>query len=302
LRAIGKALQRSSNRTDVKTFRQETKSMPKHLGTSVAALAGLGMLISCIGTAIGEEVASAWVEGHNSRARLVGGAGMAGIELQLPEGWKTYWRTPGDAGGVPPSFDWSGSSNLESAQVFYPAPKRFTDQSGDTVGYKGDVTFPVRLKPKDPAKPIDVSVTVDYGVCKDICIPAEAKLTLSVPPGAAMPEDLVEAMAKVPAPPQARRESDPVLKKTVAELSAPKPKLVIEAEFPAGTEHADAFVEGPDGLYVPLPKKVADDGKGAVTFEVDLSSDVDIAALKGKPLTVTIVSDKGQSEETFPLQ
>ena len=27
----------------------------------------------------------------------------------------------------------------------------------------------------------------------------------------------------------------------------------------------DAFVDAPDGLYVPLPKKTADDGKGAVT-------------------------------------
>ena len=276
--------------------------MHKHLEASVAALAGLGMVLLSGNLAMSEEIASAWAEGHNSRARLVGGAGMAGIELQLPEGWKTYWRTPGDAGGVPPSFDWAGSENLESAEVLYPAPKRFTDQSGDTVGYKGDVTFPVRLKPKDPAKPIDVSVTVDYGVCKDICIPAEAKLALTVPPDAAMPEDLVEAMAKIPAPPEGRRESDPVLTKTVAELSAPKPKLTIEATFPAGTEHADAFVEAPGGLYVPLPKKTADDGKGKVTFEIDLGSDVDLEALKGKPLTVTIVSDKGQSEATFPLQ
>ena len=33
---------------------------------------------------------------------------------------------------------------------------------------------------------------------------------------------------------------------------------------------------------MPLPKKIADDGKGAVTFEIDLSKDADIDALKGK--------------------
>jgi DsbC/DsbD-like thiol-disulfide interchange protein len=248
------------------------------------------------------EVASPWVEGHSSRARLVGGAEMAGVELQLPEGWKTYWRTPGEAGGVPPAFDWSGSTNLESATVLYPAPKRFTDQSGDTVGYKGNVTFPLRLKPKDPTKPIDLQVTVDYGVCKDICIPAEAKMGVTLPPGTPMPEALVEALSKIPAPAGAHRETDPVVKRTVVELSGAKPKVVLETEFPAGAEHADAFVEAPDGAYVPLPKKVSDDGKGGVTFEIDLSKDVDLAALKGKPLTATIVSDKGQSEATFPLQ
>lgn len=267
----------------------------------VAALGGAVMLLPAVGTAARAEIASPWAEGHNSRARLVGGAGMAGIELQLPEGWKTYWRTPGEAGGVPPAFDWSGSTNLESAEVLYPAPKRFTDQSGDTLGYKGNITFPVRLKAKDPAKPIDVQVSVDYGVCKDICIPAEAKLALTVPPDAPMPEDLVEAMTKVPAPPAARREGDPILKSAVAELAGEKPRLVIEAEFPGGADHADVFVEAPDGIYVPLPKKIAEDGK-VIRFEVDLAKDVDLQALKGKLLTATVVSDKGQSEATFPLQ
>ena len=46
----------------------------------------------------------------------VGGADngelLAGVQIRLEPGWKTYWRTPGDS-GVPPSFDWSGSKNLK---------------------------------------------------------------------------------------------------------------------------------------------------------------------------------------------
>lgn len=275
--------------------------MRKDLNLSAVMLGSLLLAFALHGTAKAE-LASAWVEGHSSRARLVGGAGMAGVEVQLPEGWKTYWRTPGDAGGVPPAFDWSGSTNLESAKVLYPAPKRFTDRSGETVGYKGNVTFPVRLVAKDPSKPIDVQLSVDYGVCKDICIPAQAKLTLTVPPDATMPDELIAAMARIPAPPEGRRDNDPTLKRAVVDLAASKPHIVLETQFPAGAEHVDAFVEAPDGAYIPLPKKTSDDGKGSVTFEIDLNKDVDIAALKGKPLTATIVSDKGQSEATFPLQ
>ncbi|MBC7833204.1 MAG: hypothetical protein H7Y62_14430, partial [Hyphomicrobium sp.] len=107
---------------------------------------------------------------------------------------------------------------------------------------------------------------------------------------------------RVPAPKDARRETDPILKRVVAELSGDKPRLLLETEFPGGAEHADAFVEAPGGLYVPLPKKVSDDGKGGVTFEIDLSKDTDVAALKGQQLTATIISDKGQLEATFPLQ
>jgi DsbC/DsbD-like thiol-disulfide interchange protein len=262
----------------------------------------LGALVVAYTAAHATGLESQWVDGHNSRARLISGGGIAGVELELPEGWKTYWRYPGEAGGVAPAFDWSQSTNLESAQVLYPAPKRFTDASGETIGYKGNVTFPVRLKPKDASKPIDLRVAFDYGVCKDICIPAQAELALTVPPDASASEDLMNAMARVPAPPDARRETDPLVTGVVTELTGDKPRIVLRAEVPAGGDHVDAFVDAPDGLYVPLPKKTADDGKGAVTFEVDLSKDVDIAALKGKKLSATVVSDKGQSEVPFTLQ
>ena len=278
--------------------------MRRKLISPVVTICGIALLaVPAVCAAAGN--ASEWVEGHSSRARIIGGGdGVAAVELQLPEGWKTYWRSPGEAGGVPPSFDWSKSTNLEVAEVLYPAPKRFTDKAGDTVGYKGNVVFPVRLKPKDASQPIDVRLALSYGVCKDICIPAEAELALSVPPstGEPLPEELITAMSRVPAPAEARRETDPVLKRAVAELSGDKPRLLLETEFPGGTEHADVFVEAPDGLFVPLPKKIADDGKGAITFEVDLSKDADVAALKGKQLTATMVSNKGQSEATFPLQ
>jgi DsbC/DsbD-like thiol-disulfide interchange protein len=271
----------------------------RRTAASLASFLWALMVVCAAAQATGLE--SQWVDGHNSRARLISGGGIAGVELELPEGWKTYWRYPGEAGGVAPAFDWSQSTNLESAQVLYPAPKRFTDASGETIGYKGNVTFPVRLKPKDASKPIDLRVAFDYGVCKDICIPAQAELALTVPPDADASEDLMNAMARVPASPDARRETDPLVTGVVTELTGDKPRIVLRAEVPAG-DHVDAFVDAPDGLYVPLPKKTADDGKGSVTFEVDLSKDVDIAALKGKKLSATVVSDKGQSEVPFTLQ
>jgi DsbC/DsbD-like thiol-disulfide interchange protein len=259
-----------------------------------------GLTLLAVTAATGD--ASDWAQGHSSRARLIAGDGMAGVEVQMPEGWKTYWRTPGDAGGVPPSFDWSKSENLAEATVLYPAPKRFSDKAGDTVGYKGTVVFPVRLTAKDPAKPIDLRLSLEYGVCKEICIPAEAALSLVVAPvkGGEIPDELAAALKQVPAPEAERHPGDPVLKRVVSDLTSAKPSIVLEAEFPAGSEHADLFVEAPGGLFVPLPKKTSDDGSGRVTFQVDLSQDVDLQALKDQTLTATLVSDKGQSETTFP--
>ena len=64
---------------------------------------------------------------------------------------------------------------------------------------------------------------------------------------------------------------------------------------------ADAFVEAPGGVYVPLPKRVAD-AAGKAVFEVDLTDGVDLKDLKGKPLTVTMIDGKGQSETTITLE
>lgn len=259
------------------------------------------LLIGAVTSHASAELASDWAEGHSSRARLIAGKDIAGVELQMPEGWKTYWRNPGDAGGVPPSFDFSKSGNLASADVLYPAPKRYSDRAGDTVGYKGTVVFPVRLTPKDPALPIDLRLKLDYGVCREICIPAEADLALDIIPDKAtsIPAELDAALKRVPAPEDARRPNDPVLKSVRSELDGSNPRLVLEADFPGGAEHADIFIEAPDGLYVPLPKKVAADETGHATFEVDLSDGSDVEDLKDKTLTATLVSDAGQSEATF---
>src|SRR5258705_8750265 len=76
---------------------------------------------------------SSWIEAHASRARLVAGRTktangtyLAGIEIGLDDGWKTYWRMPGDS-GVPPSFDWKGSTNVAAVNVLYPAPARIAE-------------------------------------------------------------------------------------------------------------------------------------------------------------------------------
>ena len=77
---------------------------------------------------------SAWIASNNSKVRLVSGtvtidgkpSMIAGVQLRMEPGWKTYWRNPGDS-GVPPSFDFKGSTNLKQAEVLYPAPHRFAD-------------------------------------------------------------------------------------------------------------------------------------------------------------------------------
>ena len=131
--------------------------------------------------------ATPWTELHASRVRLVAdraksakGQYFAGLEIVMADGWKTYWRMPGDS-GVPPAFDWAGSANVASAKVLYPAPMRMPEADGAAIGYKQSVLLPIEVTPQDPSKPIVLKLALEFGVCREICIPATAKLRSSGP-------------------------------------------------------------------------------------------------------------------------
>ena len=263
---------------------------------------------------------SPWVEGFNNKARLIAGRATggphgampliyAGVEIAMPTGWKTYWRNPGEAGGIPPEFDVAGSENLESATVLYPAPHRLTDKAGTNIGYKDSVTFPILILPKDQNKPVVLKLKATYGVCKDICVPAEAELGLEIPADIAASPELADVLATVPmsAPnPSAavmpgkdksapNPENDPTLQRWRIDGA----KLVLDVKDPGGGD-GDAFLYSPDGLYLPMTKKTSE-GNGQVVFEADLSDGNKPDDLKGKSISVTLAGRKGQTETFIQL-
>ncbi len=108
--------------------------------------------------------------------RTARGTHMAAIRIELAEGWKTYWRFPGEA-GIPPSFDWSGSENLASVQLHWPVPRVFYTNGLRSIGYKGVTVIPIELTPASPAGgPIRLRGRIQIGVCEDICIPMTTSL------------------------------------------------------------------------------------------------------------------------------
>src|SRR3979411_479279 len=129
-----------------------------HLLPILAATSLLGAT-SC--AAIAADV-SPWQDDAQSAARLISARAFnesggrmfrAGVEIRLQEGWKTYWRDPGDY-GVPPAPDFSKSQTLKAVTVPYPAPTRFSDGGGgNSIGYKGTVILPLHVVPQDASKP-----------------------------------------------------------------------------------------------------------------------------------------------------
>ena len=256
-------------------------------------------------------LASPWVELHAARVRLVAGAHadksarsyLAGVEITLAEGWKTYWRTPGDA-GVPPYFDWTGSTNVAKIEVRYPAPSRLDEPAALTIGYKNSVIFPVEVTPRDAMRPVDLELSAQFGICREICIPADTAISLTLVPsqleGEASPA-LLAALERVPRPQQSRRAGDPELVRVTPSLGDAAPHLTIEARFPIGDPSADVFVEAPEGLYVPQPKRLPDGADGTLRFRIDLVRGGNAHDLEGKTLTLTLVGDAGATEATWTV-
>jgi DsbC/DsbD-like thiol-disulfide interchange protein len=190
----------------------------------------------------------------------------AGIEIKMQPGWKTYWRYPGDS-GVPPHFDFSGSENLKTATVLYPTPHLFTDETGQTLGYKERVIFPVVVSPQQAGKPVRLRLKIDYAVCEKLCVPAEGRAELVLAPGnSAHNADLSAAEARVP-----KQVTPAQAGLTARRVNAgSKPQVTVDLAAPPG-QPVELFVEGPTPNWaLPIPKSAKSGADGRAKFSFDL--------------------------------
>jgi len=205
---------------------------------------------------------------------------LAGIDLRLGEGWKTYWKKPGDS-GIPPVFDWSASENVAGVELRWPAPERF-DAPGDiTYGYEGGVVWPLRVVPEDALRPVTLRLSMFYGICSDICVPREAYLELTLPPGAEIEDSpaaprLREALARVPVPP-----ADPgMLDIRWREASAPTLEVSLSG-CGKGCTPPMLIVDGPKNIWFGTPRVKRDGDVVRYVMEVEVLSP---AILEGEEL------------------
>ena len=104
----------------------------------------------------------------------------AGFEVVLADGWKTYWRSPGEV-GLPPNLDWTASENVADVELMYPVPKRFHAFGIDQIGYEGEVVYPLRIKLERPGEPAKLRAATTILVCAEVCIPEVFDLAVDLP-------------------------------------------------------------------------------------------------------------------------
>jgi DsbC/DsbD-like thiol-disulfide interchange protein len=241
---------------------------------------------------------SAWDRDARAGIRLIAGnpasdgAMRAGVELNLASGWKTYWRYPGDS-GVPPRFDFGKSENVKSIAVQWPAPHRFSDEGGFTIGYKEGVLFPLRVVPQDKTKPVVLRLKLDYAVCEKLCVPAEGKAELPLTGApSSLGASLAAAEAEVPKSVALNEGKVFAIRSIHRDASAKPEKVIVDVAAPERSK-VDLFVEGPtESWALPLPTPVSGAPAGQQRFAFALDGLPAGAKAAGAEITLTAIAGK----------
>lgn len=208
-----------------------------------------------------------WTEVQGGAVRLIASGALedghyqAGLEFLLEPGWHTYWRYPGEA-GIPPQITLSDADNLENLKVLYPVPEHYDDGFSRSIVYQGGIVLPMQAVPADPQKPVRLSIDVFFGICKDICVPGDASLSLDLTPGSEADTVAAKLIARdLATVPVADRDGE--LQITSVAASQDRTSLVIKARV-AGAEAPELFIAGPEGSFIGLPELTGHSGGEAL--------------------------------------
>jgi len=255
------------------------------------------IVVATAGTALASS--SDWYEAEGGSIRLVtaGAADEQGViqgavEIQLKPGWKTYWLDPGDA-GVPPTIDVSASRNVASAEMSFPAPRRFDDGLAKWAGYDWPVSFPVAFRLGDAKAPAAIEAKIFLGVCETICVPVDATLKLDVASDPDNADDAAvvrAALAALPGPEQ------PDFGVTL--IDGGKDDVLVEAAFAGEPDRVDFFLAGAEGYQFGPPERRMDGER--LLFSVPILDRPATMPAKGA-LHYTLVTSAGAVSGMLPF-
>jgi thiol:disulfide interchange protein DsbD len=175
------------------------------------------LLWLCLASVAAHALSGSAVSTDHVTARLVSETAAIGpgqtvwtaLELEISDGWHTYWRNPGDSGQAT-SLKWNLPPGFTAGDIVWAAPHRFELPPLVNYGYSKHavhlvpVTAPKTLPSGAPAV---LEAKASWLVCSDVCVPEDAVLQLRLPAsGSAAPADpsaaelFAAARAAAPAP------------------------------------------------------------------------------------------------------
>lgn len=108
---------------------------------------------------------------------------LLGLQFKLSPGWHTYWKNPGDA-GEGASVTWSLPEGIKASEILWPGPETIPVEPLMTFGYEDEITLLTNISASEAAVfPAILKAKISWYTCKDICVPQEANLELTIKGG-----------------------------------------------------------------------------------------------------------------------
>ncbi|MGD8110823.1 protein-disulfide reductase DsbD family protein [Vibrio sp. TRT 17S01] len=222
------------------------------------------------------------------------------LEVELTGDWKTYWRSPGE-GGIAPSIDWKNSRNFTAEKWHWPFPQRFELLGIETVGYKGDIVFPMTLQVEDFSQPVVLDATLTLSTCTTVCVLTDYPIKLEFTPNQLTLSGKevhlhAQAMSHVP-------QASPNIK-TLAAVWEPSTKQIqLVAERATGWTNPEILVDGDSekllDYHFSKPEIQLDGQKLIATLTVD--SWLGDPELDNEQLNMTIKDDNFLAEQKISV-
>lgn len=235
---------------------------------------------------------SGWLQDpNNSHARVLmsasqpeEGAVRLLLDVRLSDGWKTYWRSPGE-GGIAPEIKWQ--TPVDHVNWRWPTPQRFDVSGISTQGYHGDTVFPITLNVPNTATRLQGVLTLS--TCSNVCVltdfPFDLDLTQPAPQG--FDHAFTRAEGTLPLTSGMVHQ---------AQAGYIKGELRVSAEREEGWQKPDVFFDVPEGADFAKPNIKIEGKRLLATVHVTDGWEGSAPDLDGKPLSM-VFSDSGIAQQ-----
>jgi suppressor for copper-sensitivity B len=222
------------------------------------------------------------------------------LHVELDEGWKTYWRSPGE-GGIPPTFDWSESSNIDDIEWRWAVPSRYSIQGIDTVGYQGSLPFPLMIQLSPDARQARISGTLTMSSCTTVCVLTDYPIDLQVDLDTLTVDSdrafaFNQAMGKVP-----REYDSNNVKQAIWSDANQRVQLTIERD--SGWQNPQLFIHSNDEALADAEfssPNIQVEGN-TLTANIEVSHWLELPDLSGAELIATVSDEKFAAEYKVQL-
>lgn len=161
------------------------------LGLTLGLVLGGTLCANAWSGASAEPVVASHAVARHSQVELVaerttlqpGQAFPVALRMELAEGWHTYWQHAGDS-GLPLRLEWQLPAGFTAGPIQWPKPEAIPMPPYLNYGYHGQVAMLVNIQPPDDLASgtrVTLTARAKWLVCKEVCLPEEADVTLLAP-------------------------------------------------------------------------------------------------------------------------